>query len=232
MLPDVSSYHSQYHALIQRDIISVINGIVDSFSGTVLSKPSILRKCENKVFQLLYAAAHGLNVPKSYIGNNSAILHEYEKRQSIIKPISTGKTHGDYGWELYQTNMLTPTDADISLTPVYLQEYIPKQYEVRITIVGDHVFPVRIDTMNQVDWRADYEHHKYSLIDCPGSVKNSCMQMLKDFHIAFGAFDFIVTPDNEWIFLEVNPNGQWLWLEQALGIDISGRILDLLKAER
>lgn len=231
MLPDLRSHHPQYHAMIQRDIISVINGIVDSFEGSVLSKPSVLRKCENKVYQLLYASAHGFDAPKSYIGNDSAVLHEYEKQQSIIKPISTGKTHGEFGWELYQTNLLTHTDTDISLTPVYLQEYIPKQYEVRMTIVGDCVFPVRIDAMNQVDWRADYEHHKYSLIDCPASIKKRCMQMLKDFQICFGAFDFIVTPANEWIFLEVNPNGQWLWLEQALNIDISGRILDLLKAE-
>ena len=45
---------------------------------------------------------------------------------------------------------------------------------------------------------------------------------------AFGAFDFIVTPENEWIFLEVNPNGQWLWLEQSLSLDISKKILDNL----
>lgn len=230
MLPALTLYHSQYHSLIQRDIIALVNGIVDSFTGIVLSKPAILRKCENKIYQLLYAATHGFIVPQSYIGNSDDSLKEYMKQKSIIKPISTGKTHGEYGWELYQTNILMPTVAEISLTPVYLQEYIPKQYEVRMTIVGEQAFSVRIDTENKIDWRADYEHHKYTLIECPTDLKHKCMQMMRDFDIRFGAFDFIVTPENEWIFLEVNPNGQWLWLEKELEIDISGSIIGLLKA--
>ena len=52
--------------------------------------------------------------------------------------------------------------------------------------------------------------------------------MMDDFSLNFGAFDFIVTPDDEWIFLEINPNGQWLWLEQKLGINISKKIVEYL----
>ena len=52
--------------------------------------------------------------------------------------------------------------------------------------------------------------------------------MLMDFQLEFGAFDFIVTNDNQWYFLEVNPNGQWLWLEKILALDISEKIIDLL----
>ena len=66
MLPDLGSFDPQYHVLIQRDIISVINGIVDSFHGKVITKPSILRKTENKVFQMIYVNKQGWNIPKSY----------------------------------------------------------------------------------------------------------------------------------------------------------------------
>ena len=52
--------------------------------------------------------------------------------------------------------------------------------------------------------------------------------MMEDFNLIFGAFDFIVTPEDKWVFLEVNPNGQWLWLEQSLNLDISKKILDNL----
>ncbi len=48
------------------------------------------------------------------------------------------------------------------------------------------------------------------------------------FNIEFGAFDFIVTKSNVWVFLEINPNGQWLWLEQKLNLSISDEILKLL----
>lgn len=140
MLPDLSIYDPQYHLLIQRDIISVINGIVDSFSGVVLTKPSILRKTENKVFQMVYACKQGWNIPKSYIGNDEATGNKFTQAVSIIKPLTTGKTHGKNGWELYQTNIFREIKEDISLTPVYLQYYVPKQYEVRITIVDRKVY--------------------------------------------------------------------------------------------
>lgn len=228
MLPDLRVYDSQYHLLIQRDIISVINGIVDSFSGKVITKPSILRKTENKVFQLVYAGKQGWNIPKSYIGNDEAIGNKFTQAVSIIKPLTTGKTYGKNGWELYQTNIFREIKEDIGLTPVYLQYYVPKQYEVRITIVDRNVYAVRIDTKNKIDWRLDYQNHKYTMIVCPEDIIKKCYQMMEDFDLIFGAFDFIVTPENEWVFLEVNPNGQWLWLEQSLNLDISKKILDNL----
>lgn len=99
MLPDLSMYDSQYHLMIQRDIIAVINGIVDSFEGKVLTKPSILRKTENKIYQLMYASKNGFNIPQSYIGNSSKVCTKYQESKSIIKPITTGKTYGKIGWE-------------------------------------------------------------------------------------------------------------------------------------
>ncbi len=228
MLPNLSSYDSQYHLMIQRDIISVINGIVDAFSRKVLTKPSILRKTENKVYQLIYAGKNGWDIPLSYIGNNNGDCSKYGEEKSIIKPLTTGKTYGRNGWELYQTNLFRGIDEDISLTPIYLQNYIVKQFEVRLTIVGRQAYPVRIDTQNPVDWRVDYHNHRYTLITCPKDVLMRCYQMMDDFSLVFGAFDFIITPEGQWIFLEVNPNGQWLWLEQNLGLDISKRIVEYL----
>ena len=229
ILPDLMAYDPQYHLMIQRDIIAVINGLADSFPGKVLTKPSILRKTENKIFQLLYASKNGWNIPQSYIGNRGESCTKYEKELSIIKPITTGKTYGKNGWEFYQTNIFRGIEEDINLTPVYLQDYIAKQYEVRVTIVGQNVYAVRINTKNKIDWRADYQNHEYTQIDCPDGIIKKCYQLMEDFDLTFGAFDFIVTPNDEWIFLEVNPNGQWLWLEQRLGLDISKRIVEYLK---
>ena len=55
--------------------------------------------------------------------------------------------------------------------------------------------------------------------------------IFKYYNLNFGAFDYIVTPENEWIFLELNPNGQWLWLEEALNLDISEKIINYLLGE-
>lgn len=47
-------------------------------------------------------------------------------------------------------------------------------------------------------------------------------------HLNFGCFDLIVTPDGEYVFLECNPNGQWLWVELATGLPIAEAIADFL----
>ena len=228
ILPNLDVFDKQYHTMIQRDIIAVINGFTDSFDGRVLTRPSILKKVENKVFQLVYAVENGINVPMSYIGNSNKICEKLCGENEIIKPLTTGKTYGDNGWELYNTSIFNCFDDDVSSSPVYLQEYIRKKYEVRITIVQEKIFAVRINTINQIDWRMDYIHHQYTVISCPIYIQEQCKKMMRDMEINFGAFDYIVTPDDEWFFLEVNPNGQWLWLELNQKINISEEIVNYL----
>ena len=229
--PDLSEYGVEYHAMIKRDILSLINGIVDEFKGKVLTKPSILRKVENKIYQLLYAIKKGIEIPVSYIGNSNTACSDFFKRSSIIKPLTTGKILCANYAEMYPTSLFNSFDEDfddIALTPVYLQDYIDKQYEVRITVVGHDIFTVRIDTNNKIDWRSDYKNVHYQIIDIPLEIKQQCFNMLTDFDLSFGIFDYVVTPKNRWVFLEINPNGQWLWLEEELNLNISEKIISHL----
>lgn len=215
--------------MIAKDIISLINGIVDDFEGKVLTKPYILRKTENKTIQLLYAVRKGFQLPKSYIGNSKDIaLESINKHKSIIKPLTTGKIKKCDGIEIYQTNYIDKLQEDIALTPIYVQNYVEKNYEVRLTCVNHSVFAVRIDSEDKLDWRKNYAGLKYSVIECPHIIINRCFKLMEDFGLKFGAFDFIVNKSDEWIFLEINPNGQWLWLEKALDIPISQCIIQYL----
>ena len=91
-----------------------------------------------------------------------------------------------------------------------------KNYEVRLTCVNHSVFAVRIDSEDKLDWRKNYAGLKYSVIECPHIIINRCFKLMEDFGLKFGAFDFIVNKSDEWIFLEINPNGQWLWLEKCI----------------
>lgn len=227
-LPDLSSYEYVYQNMIAKDIITLINGIVDDFDGKVLTKPYILRKTENKIFQLLYAKRNGFTVPKSFIGNSNEAAKIYSGKKSIIKPISIGKVNCGNEVEIYQTSYLSEIEEDISLTPVYLQNYIYKNYEIRMTYINGCFFPVRIDSKDKLDWRKNYSGHVYSIVDCPKDIINKCNCLLDDFDLKFGAFDFIVNENGEWVFLEVNPNGQWQWLEQALKLPISEKIIEYL----
>lgn len=229
--PDLEDFSPEYRNYIRNDIISVINGIVDDFQKKVLTKPSILRQCENKIFQLLYASDNNIQMPYSFIGNCNSELQKLSYNDTIIKPIYTGKISTEDRCELYQTSIFKDYNEDISLMPVYIQKYENKAYEVRLTIIDGKIYPIRINSKDKIDWRKAYDSNVYSIIDIPLKIHENVIKMMEDFNLAFGAFDYIVNPKGEWIFLEVNPNGQWLWLELELGINISRDIVDYLIRE-
>lgn len=174
----------------------------------------------------------GFEFANSSIGTSVDNINDVISSGGIIKPLTTGKIVNGQKCELIQTSRIdTYIEEDISLTPIYVQEYVEKYYELRITIVDDKIYPVRIDAYNIVDWRVNQEYNKYSLVDIPKNIENKCLEMLKILNLKFGAFDFIVNKKEEFIFLEVNPNGQWLWLEEILDLNISQEIVRYLQGE-
>ncbi len=229
--PDTSDFDLEYRRIINSDILSIVDGIVNSFSGVVLTKPQILRRTENKIFQLIYAQKNAILTPKSFIGNNS--FFECINNPRVIKPISIGKITTENGISVIQTNIMHENDEydDIELTPIYVQEYVEKDYEVRITVVDDEFYAVKIISDNLIDWRAG-DNNRYELIDTPPEVKKCVKKMMCDFKLRFGAVDYVVDKAGKWYFLEINPNGQWQWLECNLKLTISDSIINLLLGER
>ena len=90
------------------------------------------------------------------------------------------------------------------------------------------------ETTGKIDWRQGYEHDlKHEIVEIQEHVADFCRQFLKRMKLNFGCFDFIVTPDDKYVFLECNPNGQWLWIEIVTEFDISRVIAEnLAKKER
>jgi glutathione synthase/RimK-type ligase-like ATP-grasp enzyme len=99
-------------------------------------------------------------------------------------------------------------------------------------VVGDQVFSVAIDSQSnpdaRVDWRHATLHLRHEQVELPASVNAKLVGIIGHYGLAFGAFDLIQTPEGEIVFLELNPNGQWAWLEQLTGIPIREALIDLL----
>jgi glutathione synthase/RimK-type ligase-like ATP-grasp enzyme len=224
--PDTSEFDIEYRRMINSDILAIIDGLTNSFDGVVLSKPYLLRRAENKVYQLVYAQKHSILMPESFVGNNNHWEHLSKPR--IIKPLSVGKITTPSGISIIQTNLMHDEDSydSIELTPVYIQNYVQKSYEVRVTVIDDNFFAVKIISDNSVDWRNG--NNQYELIDIPEDIKECIQKMMKDFQLRFGAIDYIVGEDGKWYFLEINPNGQWQWLESILNLSISDCIMRVL----
>lgn len=222
-LPELLNYDQSYRNYMQKEIYSFIVGLADSFDGKVLSKPSLLRKIENKTYQLHLAKKLNFLLPKSIISNNSNYVNNnIISNNWVAKPLSIGKITED---KKILTNVIQDKVSNIEFSPTYFQEKINKDYELRITYINGIFYCVKIMS-EEIDWRND-KNIKYQLIDTPLKIKDECLLFLNSTKLMFGAFDYIVKED-KYYFLECNPNGQWLWLENELNLDISQKILEYL----
>ena len=227
-LPDYrNTMSSEYLPFINSEIFGFIEGIIESFRGTCITKPSILRVANNKIVQCLKAKEIGLNLPEAWITNSvQAISFE---QALIVKPISNGEIVNGMEKIFVQTNMVDSKHGteNLKYCPAYFQKFIDKDFDLRVTVVGQNIFPVKINSTDKVDWRHPGAKLSYEKFEISHSVREMCLKLLRDFGLRFGCIDF-VSQRGELYFLEVNANGQWLWLEEELGIDISGSILSEL----
>ncbi|KYP15354.1 hypothetical protein [Flavihumibacter sp. CACIAM 22H1] len=192
---------------------------------------------ERKLYQLHAAHRLGLRTPNSIITNRLTLALDFLKKESsaIIKPISNGlQVVGEKVYSIYTTEVNFESFADLQLapvfdTPVFLQEKIPNQGDIRVTIVGKSVFAVKIIKEGaEVDWRRPEVTKKYELIQLPIQLKEQLLNVNRHFGLIYSAIDLILTPEGEYVFLEVNPVGEWVWLEIELGLSISHQIISEL----
>jgi glutathione synthase/RimK-type ligase-like ATP-grasp enzyme len=197
-------------------------------------------KADNKFLQYILAKQLGFKVAPIITANIKSDLIEFARKFSpvVLKMLhqgfytdSDGKSKGMY------VNKITTADlaefGDISENPITLQAYIHKEYEVRYTVVGDDHHVCKIESQNSprasVDWRRyDLANTPHSLIDPPTTIKKQVSALMKVLDLTYGALDFIVEPNGDWTFLEINSMGQWLWIENLTGANISNSISNWL----
>ncbi len=187
--------------------------------------------------QLQVAADVELATPRTLISNDARAAREFARTCTgpvICKPMSSiTLTEGGRTLITYAT-VVDPESFDetvFAATATLIQEWVPKEREARVTVAGQRILAVAIDAGSdraRIDWRADYANLKYEPIDTPTDVAEKVLRYLAAFNLHYGAFDFVITPAGEWVMLECNPAGQWLWLHHGADLPIPAAIADLL----
>jgi hypothetical protein len=111
------------------------------------------------------------------------------------------------------------------------QRWVSKAYEVRVVVIGDHMTAAAIHAGTAeayVDWRTDYDALTYELVEPPRDVVTGIWTLMGKLDLVYGALDFVVSPDGEWTFLEINPSGQYGWIESRTGAPLTTQLADLL----
>lgn len=217
-----------------------LGGVLASLPARWMNHPAALADGEYKPRQLDVAARIGFSVPATVVTNHPEDVRALaaDVGELVIKPLAEPIVPEGGGYTAVYTRRLTPTDLDdlhaLSVSAHYVQEWIEKAYEVRITAVGDRLFPVAIhpgSAAARVDWRRDYEALRYEIIECPPEVALGIARYLAKFGLTFGAFDFAVDTDGTYHFLECNAAGQWGWLAEECDLPIAAAIADELLRE-
>lgn len=212
----------------QYNLLSVVG-------GCVLNPPDAVYLCQSKLKQLLVARRAGFRVPETLLTNDIGVLREQIRQNGprIVKMLGDPHipTLGDeVGQRAILTNDLPETllsahDRPHEDYPLYTQEKLNKAYELRVVVVDDEAFAFKIDPEQHPVMRTDYRRGgalvEYALWPMPTEFAGAMAALHKSFGLFSGSYDFVVTKEGEFVFLEVNPEGMWAPQDEAVAGAIS-----------
>lgn len=217
-----------------------IGGVLASLPIRWVSHPSALADAAYKPWQLALLKQAGLAVPPTLVTNDADTVRGFAGAfgDLIVKPLAESVVYEAGGEALVYTRRVHASELEsldgVESTAHLFQQWQPKLFEARVTVVGDRLFPVAIHAGSekaQLDWRADYGALRYDVIDVPDRVRAGIARYLEVAGLAFSAFDFVIRPDGDWVALEANAIGAWGWLAEECGLPIAAAIADALTKE-
>lgn len=237
-LPEISNLRKEEKIYILNETDYLIKNMISSLPiKKWLSHPNHVYRAENKLLQLQEALKIGFKIPATLITNSHKELKNFIKTYNydiIIKPLSYSKINYCEGSKFFFTSKVSPNIIDnidsYDLTPCIYQQNVAKEYEIRVTVVDNEIFAAAVDSQKDEDTKNDWRRKnlQFYKIDLPNTIKIKCIGLVKKLNLKFGAIDLIKTPKGKYIFLEINPNGQWAWIEAQTGLQISDAIIKYL----
>jgi catechol 2,3-dioxygenase-like lactoylglutathione lyase family enzyme len=220
-------------------------GLFGNYTGLWVNDPMRTLLANYKLHQLALARQVGFNVPDTLITTDPArarAFYEEHDGRIVHKAQSTPIFKIADEYRVTYTTRIQPRHLPlldcVAHCPGLLQELIPKAFEVRVTVFGERCFALRIDSQaderTRDDWRRfqDPSVIPYTVWELPEPLQRQCAELMSRLGLVYGAFDFIVDPQGEYVFLEVNPHGQWAWVEELTGMPLADALIDLLVSGR
>lgn len=214
--------------LINNDCRGALAGILNaSFQGTWVSSPTSTDLAADKIYQLSVAEKCGFRIPRTLVSQSISDVKEFAQNlndRMIVKPVV-----GAAGPLIFTQFLDKPDELDPSsfeLCPAMYQEYIPGTTHVRLNCFGDKSFAATIETQ-ELDWRPNLNIPIKAWV-VPGFLHRRVRDVLDYLGLAMGIIDLKQTPDGEMVWLEVNPQGQFLFLEPLTNTPLTDYFCDYL----
>jgi hypothetical protein len=205
---------------------------------------------QGKLSQLELARQVGLEIPRTIATNDPVAAREFLSELTagaIYKPFmpptrNLGKADEPAQWASIFTNKLDDAALarldSVALAPCLFQELVPKRIELRVTVIGRRVFATEIHSQVHAESAIDFRRYyalgdtPYAVHELPPAIVEGCLALNERLGLVYGAMDFVLTPDGRYVFLEVNQQGQFLWLEEMTGQPLLDHFCELLRQGR
>ena len=214
--------------------------ILESIPGYWLTRPSVIRRAQSKALQLATAREVGLLTPRSLWSNDPEEILAFADScdyQIVAKPVNDVEY---YLGNRPHTVWVSPIDREsllrnkenLSLMLGFYQQLIHDKTDVRVTAVGEELFPcemiIKEPFRHITDWRMVPEPLDHQIVPLPEDIKMKLLAFNQRLGVDFGAIDLLKSPGGDYYFIESNINGQWLWIQDLTKQPIAEAIASLL----
>jgi glutathione synthase/RimK-type ligase-like ATP-grasp enzyme len=224
-----TTYSHGERAFLEEEANRGIVGVLESLvlhQTLWVSRLHSIRRAELKPLQLAAAQQLGLRTPRTLLTNDpEAVQAFYEtcRGQVVLKAVSRGAVEGEERRFIY-TSQVQPEHLDalegVRATAHLFQEWLPKRFDLRVVVIGRQVFAAEIHSQHsdraRLDFRRGYADLSYEVHTLPQEIEARALALVRLFGLQFSSMDFLLTPEGDYIFLDLNPNGQFYWLQARL----------------
>ena len=212
---------------------AAMSGLFASMDAFWINEPLKDERAAQKVYQLKLAQELGFRIPRTCITNQPAAAKAFIDREGRRGTIYKAFSATSQAWR--ETRLLRPNEIElidsVRHAPVIFQEYVEAEVDLRITLIGGKIFAAAIhsqETDYKVDFRMHIDSARYDAHELPRHVKAKLLQYMAALGLVYGAIDMRLTPEGDYVFLEINPCGQWLFAEQKTGLPITEALTSLM----
>ncbi len=240
--PKFLNYYSRgvYQMYFAQQWYQAFNCLPIALDTLWINNPQRTFEAENRLNQLLLAQRLGFSTPETLITNEIEVAKKFFKRfpqNTIVKvlhhhEIYLGKKSYRFLTNHIETSQLSKFN-ELTYAPVIFQEKIENDSEFRVTIVKDKVFSCRISTIKEKGNFSDLHKIKekelvFSEINIGRKMEKLCIKLNKELGLMVSSIDLVQAKNGELLFLEINPIGDWNWIEKHTNLPITKSMFDLM----
>jgi Glutathione synthase/Ribosomal protein S6 modification enzyme (glutaminyl transferase) len=238
---------------LKQEMASLLNEVDGKFSKCSNSINKFNDNNKGKLENICIAKQAGLKIPPTLYTNSPRQLLEFIETHD--KVITKANHKNQIRIALDKTIILLSSDTKLLSkedvqsfisksndfrysVPSFYQKYIEKKYELRVFFLAGKLYPMAIFSQANEKTKIDYRNYDQERpnrcvpYDLPEYIKKKLTVFMDLMDMNSGSIDMICTPDDEFIFLEVNPIGQFHWLEKNCNYFLEREIANFLQNER